>query len=122
MKKWFIASMIPVILIVTGVMIWPRSVRCDVRLKNATGVTVRVTVRRVRPRPSTVDYKVPVDQERWLVYRYSKGQLARTREHVITVAVDAVGGGLLTTAEFRGSDIYGKTLIIRRNVIDIVDR
>ena len=122
MKKWFIAPPIAVVLIVTLVLIWPRSVRCDVCLKNVTGVTVRLTVRRVRPRPSTVDYTVPVDQQRWLVYRYSQEQLARAREHVISVAVDAVGGSLLTTAEFRGSDIYGKTLIIRRNVIEIADR
>ena len=123
MRKWFILVAVLVVLPGAALVVFrPHSVRCVVYLKNATGMVVNVTVRRVRPDPTVMDTRLAVGGGRSVTYRYSEEETAHAADHLISVAVDTVNGTLLATGEFRGTDVYGKVLQLRTDGIDVLDR
>lgn len=123
MKRWQIALLVVMVLIVAAAVIfWPRTVRQRIRLKNSMDITVHVTVRRVRPRPTVAERDMAPGERAGVFYRYTEAELANASDHLISVAVDTPQGMLLATGEFRGADIYGKTLVLRHGMIEVVER
>jgi len=118
-KKWTVLILAVIVLVLATAVIWPRSVQREVSFRNALTIPIRVTVNRVTPRLATQDFSIRPGGLWRVTYRYSQAELAGAEEHVISVVVDAAGEVLMTTAEFRGADVYGKTLIIRKGMIEI---
>jgi len=118
-KRLIVVSASVVVIVAAAVLLWPRSVACRFKLRNATGVKVNVTVYRSQPRTNTQSKALEPSRGWPVQYRFSADEMSGT--HRLTVTVRGVGGEILTTREFDGKTVYGKVLMIGPDGIRVSD-